>query len=170
MSLYSEENNQEPEMQENLRHLNEVPLFSAFPQKAVKLLAFLAQRASFSPGDIVFEEGDDFAKAYYIITGGLTLLKKSGTDKSAVQNYGEKDFFGTFSLLGAMPALFALEASAETTVLTIDREQFAKILEQFPETGKTVVKHLLKELYQWERKNVTQAEFCCLNRSGATLL
>jgi CRP-like cAMP-binding protein len=170
MSLYSEENNQEPEMRENFRHFNDMPFFSAFPQKAIKLLAFLAQRASFSPGDIVFEEGEDFSRAYYIISGELTLYKKSGTDKTAIQKYGERDFLGSFSLLGAMPSLYILEASAETTVLTIEREQFAKILEQFPETGKIVVKHLLRELYQWERKNITRAEFCCLKRAGATVL
>ena len=41
--------------------------------------------------------------------------------------------------------------------MTINRKQFSKILEQFPETTKLSLKALLKELHQWERKNIHEA-------------
>ncbi len=157
-------------MQQNLELLKDVNLFSFFPDKAMKLLAFLAERTRLATGDILFEEGDDHGRAYLILSGQLSLSKQNNDERVVIQHYEEGDFLGSFSLLGAMPALFTLQASTETTVLTINREQFSKILEQFPETTKLSLKALLKELNQWERKNLYQAEACCLGRTGATVL
>lgn len=170
MSSYTVEDNQVPEMQQNLELLQEISFFSHLPGKAMKLLAFLAERAHFSQGDVLFEEGDDHGRAYLILTGQLTLLKQSDDEKVVVHQFAEGDFLGSFSLLGAMPALFTLQAATQTTVLTINRKQFSKILEQFPETTKLSLKALLKELHQWERKNIHQAAPCCLSKSGATVL
>jgi CRP-like cAMP-binding protein len=170
MSSYTAENNQVPEMQQNLELLQEVHLFSSFPGKAMKLLAFLANRAQLAPGDVLFEEGDDHGLAYLILSGQLTLLKHHDNEEVVVQQYSKGDFLGFFSLLGAMPALFSLQAATTTTVLTINRKQFSKILEQFPETTKLSLKALLVELHQWERKNINQAAPCCLSRTGATVL
>jgi CRP-like cAMP-binding protein len=170
MSSYTAENNQVPEMHQNLELLQEVHLFSSFPSKAMKLLAFLANRAQIAPGDVLFEEGDDHGLAYLILSGQLTLLKHHENEKLVIQQYSKGDFLGFFSLLGAMPALFTLQAATTTTVLTINRKQFSKILEQFPETTKLSLKALLVELHQWERKNINQAAPCCLRRTGATVL
>lgn len=170
MSSYTAENNQAPEMQQNLELLKDVQLFSYFPTKALKLLAFLAERTHLSEGDILFEEGDDHGSAYLVLSGQLNLFKQYDDEKVIVQKYDEGDFLGAFSLLGAMPALFTLQAVTKATVLTIKRKQFAKILEQFPETTNLSLKVILKELHQWERRNIHQAEACCLRRTGATVL
>jgi CRP-like cAMP-binding protein len=170
MNSSTAENNQAPEMQQNLELLKEMPFFSSFPGKAIKLLAFLAERARVSPGDVLFEEGDDHGRAYLILSGKLTLVKQQDNTKLLVKHFAEGDFLGFFSLLGAMPALFTLEAATETTLLTINRKQFSKILEQFPETTPLALKALLKELHAWERKNIHQAAACCLGRMGVTVL
>jgi len=170
MNSYTAENNQVPEMQQNLELFKNVHLFASFPDKALKLLAFLSSRVHLSAGDILFEEGDDRGDGYLIVTGQLHLKRQYGEQEMVLHRYAPGDFLGLCSLLGAMPALFTLQASTETTVLTINREQFLKILEQFPETAKLSLKALLKELHQWERKNIYEAEVCCLRRIGATVL
>jgi len=157
-------------MQQNLEFLKDVGLFSSFPDKAMKLLAFLAERTHLVTGDVLFEEGDDHGQAYLVLSGQLSLSKQKNGEKVIIQHYTKGDFLGSFSLLGAMPALFTLQASTETTVLTINRQQFSKILEQFPETTKLSLKALLNELNQWERKNIYEAGACCLSRTGATVL
>lgn len=170
MSSSMDDSKQISEMQQNLELLQEWPFFSALPAKAIKLLAFVAERQHFSEEETIFEEGDDYGRAYIILSGQLTLMKQSHDKKQVVQNFYEGDLLGTFSLLGIMPSLFLLKASCETTVLTIAREHFTKIQEQFPETMALSLNALLREVYQWERKNLTQAEICCLNQAGATIL
>lgn len=157
-------------MQQNLELLQGIPFFSSFPGKAIKLLAFLADRAHLAKGDILFEEGDDHGRAYLLLKGQLHLLKANDDKNVLVQSYTKGDFLGSTSLLGSMPALFTLQAATETVVLQISREHFSKILEQFPETAKISVKALLQELHEWERKNIHMAEACCLSRTGATVI
>lgn len=157
-------------MQQNLDLLNELPFFSSFPAKAMKLLAFLAGRSRFSQNDILFEEGDDNGQAYLILSGQLALIKKIGGEEIVIQQYLTGDFLGSFSLLGPMPSLFILQATVETTLLTLNRKQFSKILEQFPETVNIALRSLLKELHQWERKNIAEADVCRIAKTGATVL
>jgi len=157
-------------MQQNLELLKEVPFFANFPAKALKLLAFLAERAEVSADDVLFEEGDDHGRAYLILSGQLTLTKQQDQENIVIHRYTTGDFLGFFSLLGTMPALFTLQAATKTAVLTISRKQFSKLLEQFPETTKISLNALLKELYQWERKNVHEAAPYCLNRTGVSVL
>jgi CRP-like cAMP-binding protein len=165
-----EDNKRPSEMQENLDLLQELPFFSALPLKAIKLLAFVAERQHFSENETIFEEGDDYGRAYIILSGELTLMKKNDNKQRVVQHFNQGDLLGTFSLLGGLPSLFLLKASSESTVLTISREHYTKIQEQFPETTTLSLKALLHEVYQWERKNLTQAELCCLKQTGATIL
>ena len=170
MSSSMDDSKQLSEMQQNLELLKELSFFSAFPIKAIKLLAFVAERQHFSTDEIVFEEGDDYGRAYIILSGQLTLMKINTDEKQIVQHFYQGDLLGTLSLLGGMPALFLLKASCDTTVLTIARKHFTKIQEQFPETTALSLKALLREVYQWERKNLTQGELCCLKQTGATIL
>lgn len=170
MNSFTAENSQVPEMQQNLELLQQVPYFANFPSKALKLLSFLGERALLNQGDTLFEEGDDRGRAYLIVDGALTLLKPFATEDVIVQHFSKGDFVGFGSLLGPMPALFTLQATAKTTVLTISRKQFSKILEQFPETSKISLQTLVKEMYQWERKNMHKAAPCCLSRTGVTAL
>jgi CRP-like cAMP-binding protein len=170
MSSSMDDSKQVSEMQQNLELLQERTFFSALPAKAIKLLAFVAERQHFSEEETIFEEGDDYGRAYIILSGQLTLLRHSHDHKQVVQDFHEGDLIGTFSLLGVMPSLFLLKACTDTSVLTITREHFTKIQEQFPETTGLSLNALLREVYQWERKNLTQAEICCLNQTGATIL
>lgn len=157
-------------MQQNLELLKELPFFHTFPEKAVKLLAFLAKRLSLGAGELLLDEGEDHGQAYVLLSGELELLKGIDGKLHAVRRYTAGDFLGVFSLLGSMPSLFALRATADSTLLTIGREHFAKILEQFPETGKLALRAFLEELHQWERRNLAEADNPYLNQAGATML
>ncbi|TKB06446.1 cyclic nucleotide-binding domain-containing protein [Desulforhopalus sp. IMCC35007] len=170
MSSSMESNKQPSEMQENLALLQELDFFSALPLKAIKLLAFVAERQHFSEDETIFEEGDDYGRAYIILSGELTLMKKSGNTKQVVQHFHQGNLLGTLSLLGVIPSLFLLKAGKKSTVLTISREHYTKIQEQFPETTALSLKALIREVYQWERKNLTQAQLCCLKQAGVTIL
>lgn len=170
MNSYTEKNNKTPELQQNLALLNELPFFSSFPAKAMKLIAFLAERNSFSAGDILFDVGDDHGQAYLVLSGQIGLYRRVGRDKQVVASFSQNDFLGSLSLLGSLPSLFLLQAQEDSTLLSINRKEFSKILQQFPETMDLVLKATLNELYQWERKNMNQAEECCLKRAGATVL
>lgn len=170
MSSFTENNNQIPEMQQNLNLLQEQPFFSTFPPQAMKLLAYLAERSQFAKDEVILEEGDDYGRAYLVLSGQLALLRENDDTTTVIRHFEEGTLLGSFSLLGDMPSLFQLRATTATVALTITREHFAKIVDQFPQILALALKALLKELYQWERKNLNKAGTCCFQRTGATLL
>jgi len=170
MNSSTEGNRHSSEMQQNLELLQELSCFAGFPLQALKLLALLAQRGQLEDGETVFERGDDPGQAHLLLTGELSLRVHDEQVEEEIHRYFAGDFIGRLSLLGPLPALFELRAVSDCTTLTVTREHFAKIVEQFPQTGKLFVKAALDELYQWERKNITEAKSCCLVRLGATVL
>jgi CRP/FNR family cyclic AMP-dependent transcriptional regulator len=170
MSSYTEDNNQIPEMRQNLELLQELTFLSSFPLQALKLLALVAERTLFPAGEIIFEQGDDDGRAYLILQGELNLFRKVEANDVEVQQFHDGDFLGSFSLFGSLPSLFTMKAMVETSVLTINREHFSKILEQFPETSTLSLTYLVRELHQWERKNLNQAPGSCTKQAGATIL
>ena len=171
MSSFTEKNEYVPEMQQNIELLKEIPFFSALPVKVLKLIAFVAVRGSCSSGDLLYEEGDGPNRAYLVLNGSLVLIIR-GTygEKTVIQRFTEGDFFGSLSLFGFMPALFDLVAETKTTVLTIDRTQFSKILTQFPEIQAITLKAIFKKIHRWERTNISEAAPCCSKRIGVTAL
>ena len=134
------------------------------------LLAF-SMKAKHSTWDHLYEKGDDTDRAYLVLSGSLTLTTKGNDEeKTVVQRFTEGDFFGSLSLFGSMPALFNLTTETKTTVLTIDRKQFSKILVQFPEIQTLSMRAVLKEIHRWERTNISEAAPSCSTRMGITAL
>lgn len=169
MSSYTEDNDQVPEMQQNLELLQELQFFSSFPVQALKILALVSERLLFNEDEIIFETGDDHGHAYLVLQGKLVLIKDDA-EQSEIQHYINGDLTGILTLFHPIPSLFTLKAAAETSVLSINREQFSKILEQFPEVARISLQALTKEVHQWERKNLTKAESCCLKLAGISNL
>lgn len=169
MNSYTEDNSQVPEMQQNLEILQELPFFSSFPIQALKLLAFTAERFLYDSDEILFEAGDDHDRAYLILHGQLTL-SRDNEQRTVIRNFHDGDFTGIFALFHSTPSLFTLRTATPTRVLCLTREHFTKILEQFPETAMLSLRALTKEIHQWERKNLTKAENCCLRMAGVTNL
>ena len=170
MNSFTENNGSPPELQQNLELLNDLSFFSSFPAKAIKLIAYLSERDTFAPGDILFEEGDDYGQAYLVLTGQLVLFEKLGDSKEEVKFFDPGDFLGSLSLLGSMPSLYSLQAKTDCTVLTISRAQLAKIFEQFPKTLNQAVQATINNLHQWERKNIQRKDLLSQRSVGATVL
>jgi CRP/FNR family cyclic AMP-dependent transcriptional regulator len=170
MNSYTEEDNNRPELQRNLELLNELPFFASFPDKAMKLIAFVSERDTFAQNELLVEQGDDAGQAYLVLSGTLVLYDRRNGQERELRTFQPGDFLGSLALLGPMPSLFMLKAQTDATVLTINRKQFNKIFQQFPETFAIAVKAVLKNLHQWERKNMNRAGECCLRNAGATAL
>ena len=164
----SDRNTTEPQI--NFKLLHKLPFFTALPEKAMKLIAYLAKRTRYSATDKIIEAGDGMSQASLVLSGELTLADTSSATRYLIKRFQQGDFIGSFSLLGATPALFELRAETEVELLQIKRKEFTQVLHQFPEIYPLILKATLKELHQWERKNMQQAEKCCLKQCGVTIL
>ncbi len=168
-STENSSSSQQSDFQKDLELLKEIPLFASFPGQALTIMAYLCSRGGFEAGDIVLEKGDDSGQALYIISGSL-IVTNDDKEQEPLLKFSAGDFIGGFSLLGPMPTLFAIKAEAETKVLSLNREQFQKLMEQFPEISKLAMKKMLQALHQWEQKGIAEGSGTVFQKIGVTLL
>jgi CRP-like cAMP-binding protein len=156
---------------DKLSLLQSVPIFSDLsPSDLNKIAERMIQRA-YTKGQMILLE-DDLGQTFFVIAEGsvkITRLSDAGREVILAM-LGESDFFGEMSLLdgaGRSANVVALEASE---VLTLARNDFLDILQQYPKISIS----LLEELTQRIRKSDQQIESLSLSdveqRIGITLI
>jgi CRP-like cAMP-binding protein len=156
---------------DKLSLLQSVPIFSELsPSDLNKIAERMVQRA-YTKGQMILLE-DDLGQTFFVIAEGsvkITRLSDAGREVILAM-LGESDFFGEMSLLdgaGRSANVVALEASE---VLTLARNDFLDILQQYPKISIS----LLEELTQRIRKSDQQIESLSLSdveqRIGITLI
>lgn len=149
------------EYQENLKFLRQVDFFSGLPLEATKVFAYLCTREFYKTGDYIFQKDDEDQQAYYIISGEADLLHAANGDEQAVREYGDGDFIGRLALLGNMRHLFSLKARTDVACLTITGEKFSKALAQFPDVMPKMIKVIVDNIYNWEKRFMARREAEC---------
>jgi CRP-like cAMP-binding protein len=132
--------------------LSQVPLFSSLgPDDLVRLSASLQLRR-YEQGEVIFHQGD-VGKDLYIIRKGEVTIRLSSADGREVTLtlLRRGDAFGELALLDEAPRSTDAVAREETALLSLNRGDFQKFLEERPQ----VIPALLAELSRLVRR-VTQ--------------
>ena len=140
------------EYQENVGILRQIDFFSSLPLEATKVFAYLCTRETFRPGDYLFQQDEEGDRAYYIISGSARLDRRIDDTEKTMRTYTAGAFIGRLALMGKMRRLFSLKASTEVTCLIIGREKFTRALEQFPDIMPKIIKVLVDNIYNWEKR------------------
>ena len=172
-NLEKNESDASCEYQENLNILRQIDFFSGLPLEATKVFAYLCSRESFKQGDDVFTQDDEDGRAYYLISGSARLIHRANGNETAIRDYQEGEFIGRLVLMGRMRRLFSLQAITDLTCLTIDRTKFARALEQFPDQMPKIIKVLVDNIYNWEKRFIAnRTGDCedCMQKVGVSLV
>ena len=174
MSL-SETNKSTPssEFQENLQILRQINFFSGLPLETLKIFAYLCTREKFKQGEHIFRQNEDDGQAFYIIDGKARLERNNNGDSIKVRDCETGEFLGGLTLLGETGRLFSLKSVADTTCLVLNREKFAKTMNQFPELMMKICKAVAQSIDTWEKRLLKdQGDQCgeCLEHLGVTLI
>lgn len=157
MSLSTEKaTDQEPKkasrFQEDLEHLRQTPLLRGLDLECLKLMAMLCRRITLISGDQLMVQGEDDGHAFLILSGQVDGIHTDGDTKRTICQFGPGQFVGGCALLGKLPRLFTLQATEETVILRLSREEFQKTLQQFPRAITKITSNLISELGNWDRK------------------
>ena len=156
---------------DKLSLLQSVPIFSDLSASDLNKIAERMVLRVFTKGQMILLE-DDLGQTFFVIGGGSVKITRLSDDGREVilAMLGESDFFGEMSLLdgaGRSANVVALETSK---VLTLARNDFLEILEDYPKISIS----LLEELTQRIRKSDQQIESLSLSdveqRIGITLI
>ena len=137
--------------QEDLEHLRQAPLLRGLDYECLKLLAMLCRRITLITDDQLMVQGEDDGHAFMILSGKVNAICTKGETSRVICQFGPGQFVGGCALLGRLPRLFTLQATEETAVLRLSREEFQKTVQRFPHAISQITGNLVSELAGWDR-------------------
>ena len=86
--------------------LRQVRLFAGLDEQQLESVSSFTFQKSFSPGELIVEEGRTGNGLYAIISGNVEAVKALGTEQErTVNRLGSGEVFGELALLAARPRI-----------------------------------------------------------------
>jgi uncharacterized membrane protein YdbT with pleckstrin-like domain len=112
--------------------LKRIELFERLRRSDLDALADLFARADLAKGDEVFRQGQPGQKAYFVKSGEVLARHVDPQGQEQRATLGPESFFGRTSLLLGEPHDATVEATQDTVLLSLDREEFVQFLRTHP--------------------------------------
>lgn len=142
-----------------VKDIEELSLFKGLTGDELKAIAEIVTSDTFPAGKPVFEEGEVTCPCIYIIQKGKVDVQKRNKDGDlltlSVQREGS--FFGELSFIDNKPHSATLTTAAEeSVVLKIDRNDFEKFVQRYPNAGYKLLMNIVMDISQLVRRMNTQ--------------
>lgn len=158
-------------IQEKIRSLQAVPIFSQFDEKELANLAKVTSLSLYKKGERFFEK-DEVGDSLFLIQKGLARVIVEGEDgrEATLSILQGNTFFGEMSILDGKPRSVAVVAQEDCRVLVITRESFLKFIKKHPFVGIKILGILCQRLRKTEQQIETLAFLKAEQRVADTLL
>ncbi len=133
-------------LNEEVDLLRRIPLFAKIEPSKLKLLAFTSERLTFAAGQELFHQGDVGDVAYIIIDGEADIVVDSSAGELVVAKVGKNDFIGEIAILIDVPRTATVRAASELTTLAISKDQFFRMIAEFPDMAVEIMRELARRL------------------------
>jgi len=139
-------------LDDHIRILSGVRLFTGFTQEQLRLLAFGAEAMTLPAGRKLYREDDDADSAYIVVRGTIRLFRENEGEPVDVGMAEAGSTLGEMALIADARRLTSAEAAVDTEVLRINRSMFRRILEEYPETAEALRDRIIEDLQALIRK------------------
>ena len=133
-------------LKDEVELLRRVPLFAQIEPAKLKLLAFTSQRMTFQPDQRLFRQGDSGDAAYVLVSGEAEVLAETPAGEIPVATVGKNAIIGEIAILCDVPRTATVKAATMLEALKIDKEDFLRLIKEFPEMGIEVMRELANRL------------------------
>ncbi|MDX1493131.1 MAG: cyclic nucleotide-binding domain-containing protein, partial [Longimicrobiales bacterium] len=116
--------------------------FRNFPGSELAGIAALSEVVHIKKDEVIFNQGDD-GDAFYIVVQGAVIITRGSTKLATL---GPREGFGEMAILDRESRSATATASEETTLLTLDRDSFDRVIEQNPVVARGVYRVLTERL------------------------
>jgi CRP-like cAMP-binding protein len=128
---------------ERMLALRAVPLFAGLAPQELASLARAALERAFAPGAALCTEGDPGVEVFILLSGEVTILRRSGGVEVQVGREAAGGFIGEMAVLDPAPrAASVLAGDAGTRVLCLGGEIFREVLRANPSVAEGVIRAL----------------------------
>lgn len=135
-------------LNDEVKMLRQVPLFAGVSPAKLKLLAFTSERVAYRAGDVLFRQGDVGDSAVVILAGRADILVDGAQGPIKVAEVAENAIVGEIAILCDIARTATVKAQTEVEALRIGKDNFLKLLADFPEMTIEVMRVLAQRLSQ----------------------
>ena len=123
--------------------LSESPVFVGIPEEKLLEISRIARRKIVPAHTIIFRQ-DEPGESFYIINSGKVRVYRKNRDgfETHLAYLGQGESFGELALITGKPRSGFIETSEETDLTVIPRDQFDRILKDYPHISSAFVKQL----------------------------
>lgn len=133
--------------------LKAVPLFSSFPEDALRTLTSMVARKSVSRSTTVMTGGDPTDSLYIVLSGRLKVMMSDAEGKEVILTIlGPGEFFGEMGLIDDEPRSATVVAIEPCELLYIAKRDFKKCLAENFDMAMAVMRGLVRRLREADRK------------------
>jgi CRP-like cAMP-binding protein len=125
-------------LDDDIRCLGRILLFSPLDAEALKLLAFSAETRALRRGDVLFRRGEQADSGYFVISGAVALYVSTDGKSDAAAVVSAGGLIGEMALLAATERQATAVAREAGSVLKIPRTLFQRILEEYPKAAEAM--------------------------------
>jgi CRP-like cAMP-binding protein len=116
-------------------------IFADIPEDTLRELSEIAEHRVVPAHTIIFRQGEPGDSFYVISTGRVRVFRKGKEDlKTELSQLGPGEFFGEMALFSGRPRSAYIEAMEETHLIIISKDEFNRILSDYPSVSIGLVK------------------------------
>lgn len=136
----------------DVQALKKVPLFAGVDDAKLRLLAFISERVTFKATERLVEQGEKGDAAYIILSGTAdVLISTDGGGEQCVAQLKGNDVVGEIAILIDVPRTATVQATSDIVALAVTKENFFKLLNNFPDMAVEVMRVLAHRLERTTR-------------------
>jgi CRP-like cAMP-binding protein len=135
-------------LNDEVKMLKQVPLFAGVSPAKLKLLAFTSERVVYRADELLFAQGDIGDAAFVILSGRAEVLVDGPSGPIRVAELHENAIVGEIAILCDVARTATVKAISQVEALRISKDNFFKLLTDFPEMTIEMVRVLADRLSQ----------------------
>lgn len=119
------------------RIIRMISAFQDSPEDFIREISGELKTEIFIPGDVIFKEGENGDKMYFLLSGELEVV--SGTERKFVANLKPGDFFGEIALFEHTKRNATIISKSYAEAYSLDKAAFNFVLLRFPEVASVII-------------------------------
>ena len=131
--------------------LQNVPMLKGIDPAKLRLLAFISERVIYGVGETLCRQGDMGDSAIIILAGEASILVDTADGQSKVASVKANDIVGEISILCDVPRTASVVADTEVHTLNVTKDQFFKLMREFPDMALEIMRVLAARLERTTR-------------------
>lgn len=122
-------------IEDDVRALAVVPLFSVLSTEQLRLIAFGTEHLSLNKGRELFRAGERADCAFLVLSGDVNFFEDQGMNRRITGNAPTGTLIGELALIADQKRPVGAVAAEDCDIMRINRSLFRRVLDEYPEVA-----------------------------------